>query len=289
MAFFARTQNAPILRTAGTQCRGPLHRGPLRHLRRASAIAALSISALQLLHAQPTESPKDLSSQEIIQRIDAAVETRNRNIKSYTVQELYTIYRGSDPKPAAQVTVNTTYRREAGKQYTPVNASGSALLRNVVIDHILTEEKEMASAASRPTISLTSDNYEMKPEPGIVEFNGRRCIIVSLKARRKIAFLLNGKGWFDASDFTLVHLEGAPAASPSIFAGQTAGHRDYTRVNGFSMAQHAEIRAHSFLFGNTLLKIDYSNYQIQLDHSNSGQDSTAESATSPYSSPAQNH
>jgi hypothetical protein len=31
------------------------------------------------------------------------------------------------------------------------------------------------------------------------------------------------------------------------------------------MAQHAEMHSHSFLFGETLMKIDYSNYQIQTD------------------------
>ena len=31
------------------------------------------------------------------------------------------------------------------------------------------------------------------------------------------------------------------------------------------MAQHAEMRSHSFLYGDTFMKIDYSNYQIQLE------------------------
>jgi hypothetical protein len=143
-------------------------------------------------------------------------------------------------------------------------------MRNVVVDKVLGNEKEMAKAANRESVALTSANYEMHPEPGVVQFNGKPCILVHLKARRKISYLFNGKGWFDANDFTLVHIEGNPAASPSFFAGQTGGIRDYAKVEGFSMAQHAEMHSHSFLFGDTLLKIDYTDYQIQLEPKSPG-------------------
>jgi hypothetical protein len=206
-----------------------------------------------------------LPDAEIIQRIDAAVHARTTGIASYTVQELYSIYRNGETSPSAQVTVRTNYTRAAGKEYTPISQTGSSLMRNVVVDKVLSNEKEMAKAANRERIAITSANYDMHPEPGTVEFNGHTCVIVDLKAKRKISYLFNGKGWFDAADFTLVHIEGNPAASPSFFAGQTGGVRDYAKVDGFSMAQHAEMRSHSFLFGDTLMKIDYTGYQIQLE------------------------
>lgn len=212
-----------------------------------------------------------LPDAEIIQRIDAAVHARTTSVASYTVQELYSIYRNGEPTPSAQVTVKTNYTRTVGKEYTPISQTGSSLMRSVVVDKVLANEKEMARAANRESVALTSANYEMHPESVTVrqnvQFNGHACVIVDLKARRKISYLFNGKGWFDATDFTLVHIEGNPAASPSLFAGQTAGVRDYTKVDGFSMAQHAEMRSHSFLFGDTLMKIDYTGYQIQLEPS----------------------
>jgi len=216
-----------------------------------------------LTHAQPT--PAQLSSPEIIQRIDQAVERRTQSVSTYTVQELYTLYRNNDTDPSVQVTVKTTYNRNTGKDYAILSQTGSSLLRSAVIDRVISNEKEMAKASNRESVALTSANYEMRPEPGIVTQNGRPCVIVDLKARRKVPFLFNGRGWFDAEDFTLVHIEGSPAASPSFFAGQTAGVRDYTKVDGFSMALRANVHSHSFLFGDTRLQIDYSNYQIQQD------------------------
>jgi len=233
-----------------------------RQLNRLAVILALFLSSFSYARAQ---SPPP--SAEIIQHIDQAVAHRTQSIAGYTVQELYSIYRNGESNPSAQVTVKTTYTRDRGKDYTPISATGSSLMRSVVINHILSNEKEMATAQNRESVALTSANYEMTPEPGVVSYNGRPCIIVGLKPRRKTPYLMNGKGWFDAHDFTLVHIEGAPAQSPSFFAGQTAGHRDYAKVEGFSMAQHAEMQSHSRLFGSTLLKIDYTNYQLHIDPS----------------------
>jgi len=238
-----------------------LARNPYRPLYLAfvSAVFMLASSGYALQTAPPP------SSDEIIRRIDEAVQHRTRSVAAYTVQELYTLYRRGDANPAIQVTVKTTYARETGKDYIVVAQTGSSFYRGAVIDHVLGDEKEMARAANRENVALTSANYEFTPEPGIVTQNGRPCVIVHIKARRKIPFLFNGKAWFDASDFTLVHVEGSPAASPSFFAGQTAGVRDYVKVDGFSMAQHADVHSHSFLFGDTRLQIDYTNYQIRLE------------------------
>ncbi len=227
------------------------------------------ILLLNAANARAWQQAPSLPDAEIIQRIDAAVLVRATHVAAYTVQELYSIYRNGETTPSAQVTVRTNYTRAIGKEYTPISQTGSSMMRSVVVDKVLAHEKEMAKAANRENVAITSANYDMHPEPGTVQFNGHRCVIVDLKARRKISYLFNGKGWFDATDFTLVHIEGSPAAAPSFFAGQTGGVRDYAKVEGFSMAQHAEMRSHSFLFGDTLLKIDYTGYQIQLEPSTS--------------------
>jgi hypothetical protein len=223
------------------------------------ATSAYSQSALTPDASQPFREAK------VIERIDAAVKHRSDHIAGYSVREIYSIFRNGESNPSVQVTVNTVFKRGAGKDYTPVSATGSSVLRNIVVDKVLANEKEMARAENRDKVSITSANYEMHLLPGKVTLNGRDCIVVSLKARRKTSTLLNGKGWFDAGDLTLVHLEGSPAQSVSVFAGDTSGRRDYERIEGFSMAQHAELHSHSFLFGDTLLKIDYSDYKIDLD------------------------
>ena len=206
-----------------------------------------------------------LQNDEAIQRIDAAVKLRTDSIAGYTVQELYSIYRNGEANPSAQVMVKTVYNRETGKEYTPVSATGSSMLRSLVIDKVLTTEKEMAKAVNHGKVAVTSANYEMHLHPEHEAINGRDCIVMDMKARRKESSLLNGKGWFDAGDFTLVRLAGSPAQSVSMFAGDMAGERNYGRIGGFSMAEHSEMKTHNFMLGNTVMKIDYSDYKIELD------------------------
>jgi hypothetical protein len=218
--------------------------------------------------ASQASTPDRPSDQEIVQRIDAAVYQRFNAVKGYTVREQYSLYRNGAAEPSAQETIQTVYERSSGKQYTTVAQSGSSLMRSAVIDHVLASEKEINLPANREAALITSRNYDLRPEPGFVEKNGRQCVVVDLNPRRKSPHLFTGKAFVDASDFTVVHIEGAPSQSPSFMAGDTKVARDYVKIDGFSMATHAEAHSHSFLFGDTLLTIDYSGYQIDQTPAN---------------------
>ncbi len=227
-------------------------------------LAALAVVAANAHAFQPPPQTDRPTDQQIIQRIDAAVYQRYNAVTGYTVREQYALYRNGAPEPSAQETIQTVYDRSTGKQYTAVAQSGSAFMRSAIIDHVLASEKEINIPANREAALITSHNYDLTPEPGTVEKNGRQCIIVDLHPHHKSPHLFIGKAFIDASDFTLVHIEGTPSQSPSFFAGETKVSRDYIKIDGFSMATHAEARSHSRLFGDTLLTIDYSGYKIDL-------------------------
>jgi outer membrane lipoprotein-sorting protein len=232
-----------------------------------SAIRILALAALvspTLAASQSAALPTPTRAQ-IIQGIDAAVQKRLEAIPRYTVQEQYNIYRNGSKTPSAQETIQTTYIRNTGKDYKPIAQSGSSFMRSAIIDKVLASEKEINLPANREAALLTSHNYDFIPEPGSVEQYGKTCIVVDLHPRRKSQHLFTGKMWIDAADYSIVHIEGAPSESVSFFAGQTTVSRDYAKVSGYSMATHAEARSHSFLLGDTLLTIDYTNYHVDLD------------------------
>ncbi len=227
----------------------------------AAGIACLAAPgfAFQTTIGPTPETP----AQAIVRRIDAAVYARESDVAGYSVQEHYAIYRNGEANPSAEQTIRTVFRVGAGKDFTAISQSGSGLLRSAVIDKVLAGEKEMSQADTRDGVLVDSANYEITPEPVQAQMNGRQCVIVDLKPRRKSSHLFNGKAWVDAEDFMVVHLEGSPSQSVSFLAGETTVSRDYSRVEGFPMAFHAEAHSHSFLLGDTVLKIDYSGYQIQ--------------------------
>jgi len=201
----------------------------------------------------------------LIEHLDAAVRAREESVLGYTVQEHYSIFRNGEANPSAQMTLQVDYKQGTGKTYSSVSESGSALLRATVFSKILAGEKDMSQASVRDSVLVDSKNYEMHPEPGQVELNGRQCYVVDIKPRRASPHLFNGKAWIDSTDYFVVRLEGIPSKSLSFMSGETTVARDYIQIDGFPMASRAEAHSHSFLFGDTVLKIEYSGYQIQRD------------------------
>jgi outer membrane lipoprotein-sorting protein len=225
------------------------------------SIAILCISA-GLNASVPSTAQQD-TSPAIIQRIDASVHARENNLLGYTVTEHYAVFRNHDEQhPAADMVVKTTYQKDVGKNYTVVSEGGSEILRKV-LESVLDHERRMTRPANRVTAVITPANYEMAVQ-GIETVEGRNCVALSLKPRRVSQYLLNGTVWVDAQDGSIVQLQGVTAKSPSVFTGASQVFRQYASLEGFPMAMHARAVSNSWLAGETIIKIDYTDYQLQL-------------------------
>ena len=76
--------------------------------------------------------------------------------------------------------------------------------------------------------------------------------------------LIIGTIWVDAQDGTLVQIDGVASKNPSAFSGTTHMMRQYTNIDGYSMAIHARAESDSALFGRTVVTIDYSDYKLEI-------------------------
>jgi len=94
--------------------------------------------------------------------------------------------------------------------------------------------------------------------------SARACYVLAMKPKSQAPNLIIGTMWTDARDGTLVKIQGIASKSPSPFAGTTHMMREYTNVDGFSMATHARAESSSLLFGHTVVTIDYSDYHMRL-------------------------
>jgi hypothetical protein len=182
------------------------------------------------------------------------------------VTEHYAVYRNNDEvHPAAEMTVKTTYREDTGKSYTIVSESGSELIRKFVLGAILDNEKRLNQPGIREGAWFTSANYEMKLKPGGNQpVDGRNCIVLALTPRRKTPYLIEGTLWVDSKDGSIVQVQGTAAKSSSLLTGPTQMVRQYANVGGFSQATHVRAVSNSMMLGQTIVKIDYQNYQVQL-------------------------
>lgn len=227
---------------------------------RAAFLLVIACAGVQRVPAQQAEAAP------ILAKIDAAVRARVEGINSYTVTEHYAVFRSKDETHAvAEMTVKTTYKRETGKSYEILSESGSTMMRNLVLHAILENEKHVNSPGVREGAWITTANYEMTVKPGgIQKLDGRECVALTLKPRRKEPFLLDGTLWVDAKNGEIVQIDGVASKNSTILTGATQMARTYVDIDGFGEAKHARAESDSFMFGKTVVTIDYKDYQIQL-------------------------
>ena len=84
----------------------------------------------------------------IIRDIDAASQSRFKNVLGFTDVEHYAVYRGKDQlRPAAEMTVRVTYKKGTGKTYEILSQSGSAIIRKFGLQPLLDNEKAINDPA----------------------------------------------------------------------------------------------------------------------------------------------
>jgi len=232
----------------------------LRRIRIAVALASLFSLSAACVGAQIP----DLST--VIQGVDSSVKDRLDRLASYTVTEHYAVFRGHDEsKPAAEMLVKTTYRKETGKSYQILSQSGSSLWRNEVLKTLLENEQRMSQPGNVETALINSSNYEIKFDKNAAQtLNGRQCLLLDITPRRKSQYLFQGLLWVDAHDYAIVQLKGTAAKSALFITNAAQMTRQYAEVDDLPMATHAEAVSGSALLGQTVVKVDYSGYQMQL-------------------------
>ncbi len=163
------------------------------------------------------------------------------------------------------MTVKVTYRKGTGKDYVILSQEGSAIIRKFGLAALLKDEKKINKPGNVESSWFTSANYEMKLKSDTTEpVNGRECYAVAITPRHKAPNMIHGTLWVDAKDFSIVKVAGIASEKPSIFAGTTHMMRQYESVDGYPMATHARAESNSWLFGRTVVTIDYSDYHLEL-------------------------
>lgn len=209
----------------------------------------------------------------IVRGVDASVKSRIDRLAGYTATEHYAVFRGKDEAhPAAEMLVKTTYNKQTGKSYEILSQSGSSLWRNEVLRTLLDNEKRMSQPGNVGTALIDSANYEMTLDANPRDsLNGRNCLVLDITPRRNSEYLFKGRLWVDAQDFAIVQLKGTASKSAFFLASAAEVSRQYDEMDQLPMATHAQAVSGSALLGQTVVKIDYTNYQLQLIPGNQAQ------------------
>jgi hypothetical protein len=235
----------------------------LSELGAARKIAVVFAPIVLAMAAAPAQAPDAAA---ITRSVDAAVVFRVDNVLGFTDTEHYEVFRGSDEThPAAEMTVVDHYTKGVGKSYTILSISGSSIIQRFGLKPLIDNEENINLPGNVEKSWFVSANYDMKLRPGgPVTVNGRSCYILDITAKHKAPNMINGSMWVDARDGSLVQIEGIATEAASIYSGPAHMMREYDNIDRFSMAMHARAESNSFLFGRTVVTIEYSNYHLQV-------------------------
>jgi len=229
-----------------------------------TARTAVIIEILMLLRASgPTQEP---NSAAVVSSVDTAVASRSENVLGFTDIEHLVVYRrGDNTHPAAEATVRDTYKKGLGKTYTILSQSGSTILLRFGLRPLLDNEQIINQPGNVEKSWFTSANYVMTLKAGgIHKLDGRDCVALDIKPKAQAPNLIIGTIWVDALDGTLLKVDGVASKNPSPWSGTTHMMRQYSIINGYSMAMHARAESDSMLFGRTVVTIDYSDYKLVM-------------------------
>ena len=226
-----------------------------------AAIAALLGTSFTAPFGYAQQAP---NAAEVIRLVDNAVRARAENVAGFTDIEHYVVYRGDPLHSVAEMTVRDSYTRGKGKTYEILSQSGSEIIFKFGLKPLLDNETAINQPDKVAQSWFTSANYSMTLQGNEQTVNGRACYALRIEPRQKAPNMIDGAIWVDTHDGTLVRVDGIASKNPSPFAGTTHMMRDYINVDGYSMAAHARAESKSFLFGQTVVTINYSDYHLDL-------------------------
>ena len=147
-----------------------------------------------------------------------------------------------------------------GKTYEVISRSGSQVIQSHVFDALLEAEMETSKQGGE---LLTRENYSFRLT-GQQGYAGRTCYVIETEPKHKDKRLLKGRIWVDAEDLGLVHVEGRPTDSLSLWVGKPMIVQDFVKTSGYWWASRRHSYIDNFFLGKSDLVIEYSDYQFEL-------------------------
>jgi outer membrane lipoprotein-sorting protein len=227
-------------------------------LKNAVSTLAIIISAVTIASAQ-TSAPLP-SAEEVVAKMMQFDAQRQSELTGYTATRHYAAV---NKKRHAEMLVHVSCDSSGAKEFTIVSEEGSGSIRKHVFHKLLSEETEASRRRTRFSTRLIPDNYQFQMVgQEIVETGPTYVLSVTPKTANK--YLIDGKIWVDANDYSIVRIEGRPAKNPSFWVRSVHFVHTYQKVGQFWFASSTRTTSEIRIFGESQLTIDNSDYTLNL-------------------------
>jgi hypothetical protein len=217
---------------------------------------AVALSAVAIASAQSSDPLP--SAQDVVAKMMQFDAQRQSEVTGYTSTRRYVAV---NKHRRAEMTVHVECAKDGAKQFTILSEEGSGAIRKHVFQKLLSEETEASRRGTRSSTRLTPANYDFRivDQEGL-ETGPAYVLVVSPKKPNK--YLINGKIWVDANDYSIVRIEGQPAVNPSFWVRSVHFVHTYEKVGQFWFGSSTDTTSQIRIFGESELTIENTDYEL---------------------------
>jgi hypothetical protein len=210
------------------------------------------------------------SADDVIAKLLRADAERRSELTGYTALRRYVAI---NKDRRAEMTVLVDCSADGTKHFAVVSEEGSSSIRKHVFYKMLNEESDASRRETREGSRITPANYKFAMV-GLQNLDSGSAYILTILPKTESRYLIDGKIWVNAQDYSVVRIEGQPAQNPSFWVHDV--HFVYTnqRVGPFWFASSTHSTSEVRIFGPSELTIENSDYVL-----NPPKDSTTGPAT----------
>jgi outer membrane lipoprotein-sorting protein len=216
---------------------------------------ALSLSATLASGQASTPLP---TANDIVTKMMQFDARRQAQLPGYTATRRYVAV---NKNRHAEMTVHVECAGDGAKQFTILSEQGSGSIRKHVFQKLLSEETEASRRGTRTSTRLIPANYDFQ----IVRqetLETRPAYVLEVRPRTPSKYLINGKIWVDANDYSIVRIEGEPARNPSFWVHSVHFIHTYQKVGDLWLASSTNTTSEVRIFGESELTIANSDYKL---------------------------
>jgi hypothetical protein len=221
---------------------------------------ALSIVLIMLSVGAAGAQPDDAlpTADDVVAKMIQLDAQRQALLNGYTATRHYVAV---NKHRKAEMLVGVNCTGDGVKQFTILSEEGSHGIRKHVFYKMLREETEASRRNTRNTTRITPTNYGFQLTGDDV-IDGRRAYVLQVTPREDNKYLIDGRIWVDATDYSIVRIEGRPARNPSFWTRSVHFVHTYQRVGPFWLAASTHSVSEIRIFGTGELMIENSGYVL---------------------------
>jgi outer membrane lipoprotein-sorting protein len=209
------------------------------------------VAVAQAGYALPT-------ADEVVGKMIRLDDQRHAQLQGYTATRQYVAV---NKRRRAEMLVRVACASDGVKQFTILSEDGSHSIRKHVFYKMLNEEVAASRRGTRESTRITPANYDFQVV-GQDAVDGRPAYVLSVTPKAQNKYLIDGKIWVDATDYSIVRIEGRPARNPSFWTRSVHFVHTYQKVGPFWLAASTDSVSEIRIFGTAELKIENSGYTL---------------------------